>query len=569
MLDKRLFELPKVKAHLVPCAILNFVRAVCILFQASCLAAFIVAVWEGKELSSVLFTLALALISLFFNQIIRELLASLCFNLALQVREHLRQDLGQSLMRLGPSLAQSQGSATCIQLFVEGADQIKRYLELSLGKLLSALIVPLVILVYLWYLDWISGLIALVAFPIMILFMIILGKTAKAEADKQYKSYLAFSNHFIDSVRGMQSLKDLQQSRPRAASIFKASERFRELSLKIIKIATLSATVLDLFSTGVLAAVAIMLGFRLVDASLAFYPALVVLMLIPEYFNPLKEFASDYHASLDGKLALESYQKLMDAASQKSSLQAGEGRGTDKSGALGTDTGADKSGVQSADTDADKSADQPHDAWTSSSKLRLSDITIAYEGRKILDSAQLELEGFKRYGLIGPSGCGKSSLLNYLSQDKRIQKHLIYLPQKPYIFAMSLFDNCRFYAPEATEFEVEEILRRLDLQDLLSSLDQGIHTYIGEGYRQLSGGEAQRIALARALLNKTRRIVLLDEPSSQLDIETEYHIQELLDELMHDRLTILVSHRAQCLKKMDCLLELKEGSVLRKDIRRA
>ena len=331
------------------------------------------------------------------------------------------------------------------------------------------------------------------------------------------------------------------------------SERFREATVKTLRIATLSGSVLDLISTLSLAAVAIMLGFRLVDGSIAFFPALFVLVLVPEYFKPIREFASDYHASLDGKNALASIQGIIASAAE----------------------GA-------PDVASDEAA-APHDVpvWSEDSTLELDGVRFSYPEHEALSDVSFAVRGFARVGVIGASGSGKSTLVNLLGgfaapsagtvraagrqladlREPSWQRQVLYIPQDPYLFHATLRDNIMFYRPDADDDEVARAVEVVGLGDLVAELPDGLDTLVGEGARALSGGQAQRIALARALLDDSRRILLFDEPTAHLDIETELELKERMLPLMEGRLVVFATHRLHWVHDMDAVLVMEDGRV--------
>ena len=330
------------------------------------------------------------------------------------------------------------------------------------------------------------------------------------------------------------------------------SERFREATVKTLRIATLSGSVLDLISTLSLAAVAIMLGFRLVDGSIAFFPALFVLVLVPEYFKPIREFASDYHASLDGKNALASIQGIISSAEE-------EARGA-------------------AD---DAAAPRDVAAWSEDATLELDGVRFSYPEHEALSDVSFAVRGFARVGVIGASGSGKSTLVNLLGgfaapsagtvraagrqladlREPSWQRQVLYIPQDPYLFHATLRDNIMFYRPDADDDEVARAVEVVGLGDLVAELPDGLDTLVGEGARALSGGQAQRIALARALLDRSRRILLFDEPTAHLDIETELELKERMLPLMEGRLVVFATHRLHWVHDMDAVLVMEDGRV--------
>ncbi|WP_270299244.1 ABC transporter transmembrane domain-containing protein [Eggerthella sinensis] len=303
MIDRSIFALPGIKGALAFLVAVAALRALAVVGQAWALATALVNLWYGGAVLDQAGWLALFLVCFVGRQALVTVQESYLERYADARADELRQDLLRTVFTEGGSVVQAHGTGTVATMVLEGVDQVETYIRLILPKTVGVVVVPFVLLVFIFPLDWVSGVIALVAFPFIILYMVILGHTAQDEAAKQHATFQVMSNHFIDSLRGIDTLKLFGRGKAHGASIYEVSERFREATMKTLRVATLSSTVLDLFSTFSLAAVAIMLGFRLVDGTLVLFPALLVLILVPEYFKPVRDFASDYHASLDGKNA--------------------------------------------------------------------------------------------------------------------------------------------------------------------------------------------------------------------------------------------------------------------------
>ena len=389
--------------------------------------------------------------------------------------------------------------------------------------------VRLIVLLCVFPVDWVSGSIMLVMYPVIVFYMGLIGATAKAAASLQHEEYQRLSNHFIDSMRGIDTLKLFGRGRRHGQLIYEVSERFREATVKTLRIATLSGSVLDLISTLSLAAVAIMLGFRLVDGSIAFFPALFVLVLVPEYFKPIREFASDYHASLDGKNALASIQGIIASAEEGASDVAG-----DEAAAL-------------------------HDVpvWSEDSTLELDGVRFSYPEHEALSDVSFAVRGFARIGVIGASGSGKSTLLrcmNYLEEPtsgevsvdgivldgeaniNKVREEVGMVFQRFNLFPhMTALENV-MEAPVHVKHMDKKEARELAIQEL---------NRVGMGERldyypaQLSGGQQQRVAIARALAMKPE-IMLFDEPTSALDPELVGEVLNVMLDLAKEGMTMVV-----------------------------
>lgn len=562
MIDRSLFSLPGIRTALAQLAAINAALGALAVAQAWALALAISRLWAGGALACTLVPAAVFLACYVLRQAMRTLQDSRMERYAGERASELRRNLLERVYDEGPALVQKTGSGGISALALEGISQVETYLELILPKMVGVVAVPAVILIAIFATDWASGIIALACYPVTVLYMVMLGKTAQERAARRHAEFMRLSNHFIDSLRGIETLRLFGRSRAHAGRIYSVSERFREATMKTIAVATLSSAVLDLIATFGLAGIAILLGFRLSDGEVALLPALFVLIMVPDYFAPLRAFASDFHASLDGKNALAAITGVISGACAHS---------TDRS--TGTAAGA---GPSQASVDDDFS-------WEPRSTLELSGVCYSYDGnQRALSDISIVLRGGMRVGLVGLSGAGKSTLASLLagfiapsaggirldgaavsnlcSQGWRHQ--VAYIPQTPYIFHATLAQNIAFYRPNATLEQIEDAARAMGLMGLVRDLPQGLHTVIGEAGRPLSGGESHRVALARAFLDPSRRVLILDEPTAHLDIETEVELKETLLPLFSDRLVVFATHRLHWVDQMDLVLVMESGRLV-------
>ena len=560
MIDRALFTLPGVRRAFAFLTCCSTVLGLLAVGQGLALAHAITVLWEGRTLADAV-PMALAFLACYVvRQIVRNIQDAHMERYARERAEELRQSLLSAYYDEGPRLLQRLGTGAAATTALEGIDQVQTYLELMLPKLMAVALIPLIVLAGVFALDWVSGIIALIAFPTTILFMVLLGQTAQERAARQHTEFQRLSNHFIDTLRGLETLRLFGRSRSHGAHVFAASERFRAATVKTLAVGTLSSAVLDLIATFGLAAVAIMLGFRLSDGSLALWPALSVLVLVPEYFAPLRDFAADFHATLDGKNALAQVAGVL-----------GEARRD----ARPVDDGVGEIGT-----------------WNEDSTLELRGIGFSYTsdstGPATLEDVDLTARGFARIGIIGPSGAGKSTLASLLAGFEAPssgevlvngapvhslhrpdwQRQVAYIPQSPHLFHATLRENIAWYRPDADDDAIADAVRAVGLNALVDELPDGMNTVVGEGARSLSGGEAHRVALARAVLDPGRRIWILDEPTAHLDIETEMELKERLLPLFEGRLVVFATHRLHWMRDMDVVLALENGRITRTEVRR-
>ncbi|MFR0813565.1 MAG: thiol reductant ABC exporter subunit CydD [Enterococcus casseliflavus] len=545
MIDKQIMKLPGMKQLLGLLAGLSFLQALFIIGQAYGLARAITGLWEGRPLEEQWGWILLFFCSFIARQAVIYFRSKRLDDYSYQQAADLRDQLLEKLFRVGPQIAQQQGTGNVTTMVLEGINQVENYLKLILAKIMNMSIIPWVILALVFYLDWESGLVLLLVFPLIIIFMIILGYAAQSKAEKQYRTFQLLSNHFIDSLRGIDTLKLFGVSKKYGKSIFASSERFRKATMASLKVGILSTFALDFFTTLSIAVVAVLLGLRLINEGILLFPALTILILAPEYFLPIRDFSSDYHATLDGKNAMTAVAEIL----HQPEAQV-------------------------------PAVTVPR--WQEDAQLTIDQLAFSYEEKAALTDINLNVTGFKKIGIIGLSGSGKSTLINTLSgflvpdsgeitlggakttafRQASWQEQLIYIPQNPYIYRLTLQENVAFYQPTATKEAVLKAIEVAGLTELLAELPQGVDTMLGEGERHLSGGQAQRIALARAFLDQQRKILLFDEPTAHLDIETEVALKERMLPLMENRLVFFATHRLHWMEEMDEIIVMDQGRIV-------
>ncbi len=556
MFDKRLFALPGAKSAIAWCIATSLLLAALMVGQAAALAWALTLLWGGSALSGVAAQLGAFALCFIGKQAATNIQAKQLELFAAARTEEFRQELSKHLYEGGAPLTQKLGTGAASTLCLDGIDSIEHYLSTALPRTVALVTVPFVLLAVIVFQDWVSALIALLVFPAIILQMVLIGSTAQEEAGKQHREYQRLANHFIDSLRGIDTLKYFGRSNEQADRVYETSEKFRIATMKTLRTATLSGAVLDAFSTISLAAVAVMLGFRLVDGSITLLPALFVLVIMPDYFRPIREFASDYHATLNGKNTLTQVLEVLGCSAETVAKK--------------------ESRTPGLQVDAPKL-----EPWQKLSVLTFKHIGISYEGETALKDVSCSFGGFRKYGIVGPSGCGKTTLAQLLAgvlqptqgsivvNNHAIEtlsmpswrKQVAYLPQSPHIFSTTLRDNLTFYQPDATEEEIAHALELVGLTSLVTELPKGLDTVVGEGGRSLSGGQSQRVALARAVLHRTCRVLVFDEPTAHLDIETEWELKQRMLPLMEGKLVFFATHRLHWLSEMDEILLLEDGQV--------
>ncbi|WOQ73749.1 thiol reductant ABC exporter subunit CydD [Bacillus stratosphericus] len=547
-MDKRLLQLKGMRGLLALLGIVSIIQGASIIFQAQWLAHAITTLFDGKSLMQATPYVLLFLAAFLVRHGLTLMREKVMFTYSSRIGADVRKQLLDQLFRLGPAFTKKKGTGKLVTLAMEGIAQYRQYLQLFLPKMVNMAVIPVMVLVYVWTLDETSAVILIVTLPILIVFMILLGLVAQRKAAKQWRSYEKLSNHFTDSLRGLETLRYLGISKKHSRNIGEVSKRYRKATMSTLKVAFLSSFALDFFSMLSIATVAVFLGLRLIEGDLLLLPALTALMLAPEYFLPVREVGNDYHATLNGKEANEAIQVILE-----------------------------EKGFREQETQSVQLNE-----WNEQSELTLQDVSVLHDEHApySIQDVDLTVKGKKKIGIIGASGSGKSTLTDVLGgfvepsageiilngkplahlQLAAWQKEVVYMPQHPYLFHMTLRENIRFYEPNATDEDVERAVQEAGLSQLVADLPNGLDEVIGEQGRGLSGGQAQRIALARTVLGQ-RSIMLLDEPTAHLDIETEYELKKTMLPLFEDKLVFLATHRLHWMTDMDEIIVMDHGTI--------
>ncbi|MCY7530328.1 thiol reductant ABC exporter subunit CydD [Bacillus altitudinis] len=547
-MDKRLLQLKGMRGLLALLGIVSIIQGASIIFQAQWLAHAITTLFDGKSLMQATPYVLLFLAAFLVRHGLTLMREKVMFTYSSRIGADVRKQLLDQLFRLGPAFTKKKGTGKLVTLAMEGIAQYRQYLQLFLPKMVNMAVIPVMVLVYVWTLDETSAVILIVTLPILIVFMILLGLVAQRKAAKQWRSYEKLSNHFTDSLRGLETLRYLGISKKHSRNIGEVSKRYRKATMSTLKVAFLSSFALDFFSMLSIATVAVFLGLRLIEGDLLLLPALTALMLAPEYFLPVREVGNDYHATLNGKEANEAIQVILE-----------------------------EKGFREQETQSVQLNE-----WNEQSELTLQDVSVLHDEHApySIQDVDLTVKGKKKIGIIGASGSGKSTLTDVLGgfvepsageimlngkplahlQLAAWQKEVVYMPQHPYLFHMTLRENIRFYEPNATDEDVERAVEEAGLSQLVADLSNGLDEVIGEQGRGLSGGQAQRIALARTVLGQ-RSIMLLDEPTAHLDIETEYELKKTMLPLFEDKLVFLATHRLHWMTDMDEIIVMDHGTI--------
>lgn len=462
--------------------------------------------------------------------------------IASAVHEDLRSRVLHHMLSQGVRQSHSAGSIT--HLVTDGLDHVDAYMSQYIPQALYAVLIPLMLAIAIIdSISWI-GWILLLTYPLIPFFMILIGKEADKLNKQQWDRMQFLGGHFLDVLQGLTTLKVFGRAKEQVHVIGRLSGEFRDATLKVLRIAFLSALVLELIGTISTAMIAVYLGVSLVYGEVEFLPAFFILLLAPDFYAPLRQLGSAFHTGLSGKVSLTAVQEYL------------------ASGIEVVHRGKEilSSPIQS---------------------IEFRNVAYEYEEEHVgLENFTYVLERGRSYMLVGESGAGKTTISNVLMQlltpsngyvtvdgcdlqsldSQWYHEQIAYLSQTPYIMSGTLRENLQF-GLAATDETLWQVLEQVQLADFVSTLSLGLDTVIGEGGYGLSGGQRQRLALGRTLL-RPAQILVLDEVTAHLDVETENLIMQVLREYGQDKIVLYVGHRVQTMKYVDTLLVMREGQLV-------
>ena len=463
-------------------------------------------------------------------------------HIASTVHEDLRNRVLHHMIAQGVRQSDSAGSVT--HILTDGLDHVDAYMSQYIPQALYAVLIPLMIsIAIIDSISWI-GWILLVTYPLIPFFMILIGKKADKLNKQQWERMQFLGGHFLDVLQGLTTLKVFGRAKEQVHVIGRLSGEFRDATLKVLRIAFLSALVLELIGTISTAMIAVYLGVSLVYGEVEFLPAFFILLLAPDFYAPLRQLGAAFHTGLSGKVSLTAVQEYL------------------------------TSGIEVVRT-GQEILEEPIQT------IEFCDVAYQYEEEQVgLETFTGVLKRGRSYMLVGESGAGKTTLSNVLMQlltptkgqvtvdgcdlqtldSQWYHEQIAYLSQTPYIMSGTLRENLQF-GLEVTDETLWQVLKKVQLANFVDTLPLGLDTVIGEGGYGLSGGQRQRLALGRILL-RPAQILILDEVTAHLDVETESLIMQVLREYGKDKIVLYVGHRVQTMKYVDTLFVMQAGRLV-------
>ncbi|HEX6446664.1 MAG TPA: thiol reductant ABC exporter subunit CydD [Streptosporangiales bacterium] len=525
-LDPRLLRYARAAAvYVAACVVVGTVTGGLLLVQAQVLASVVAGASGGWPIALLAAVFAARAALLWAQGVLAQRSAA-------RVKSTLRRRVVEHVVALGPAWLTGQRSGQLRTLVTQGIDALDAYFARYLPQLVLAVTVPVLVLCRLLGADVLSALTVAVTLPLVPVFLALVGLATRRRSERRWQALAVLAHHFADVVAGLPTLRVFGRARAQAAAVRRVTDAYRRESLSALRWAFLSSMVLELLTTLAIALVAVEVGLRLVEGRLDLETGLLVLLLVPEAYLPLREVGAQFHASADGLAAAGELFAVLETALPP----------------RGTRTDVPDPGT---------------------SVLQLEAVSVRYPdaAAPVLDRVSLSVRPGEVVALTGPSGCGKSTLLSVLlgfrapdsgrvlvggrplaEFDPDAWRRVVgWVPQRPYLSAGSIAENVRAGAPGLSDTGVAAALAAAGIGDVDPA------TRVGEGGTALSAGQRRRVALARALAREPR-LLLLDEPTAGLDADTELAVVHAVRG--RGVTTLLVSHRPAVLAAADRVAHL-------------
>lgn len=463
------------------------------------------------------------------------------------IKRNLREQLINKIKELGPLKLKSERTGEIVNTLLNGVDKLEDYFSKFLPQIFLSAFIPILILLFVLPRDLLSAIIFIVTAPIIPTFMFLIGSISEKLNQKQWVTLSRMSAYFFDVLQGLPTLKLFNRTKETVKRIDNITNIFRIKTLNVLRVAFLSALVLEVASTISVAVIAVAIGLRLLNGDFNFADALFILIIAPDFYLPLRQLGVSYHAGMEGVSSFERISELIKNESFET--------------------------MNSNQTKKIIEYDSP---------IFFENVSFTYEERNIkaLDSISLVIEPKKVTALVGQTGSGKTTLMNMLLRfinpsqgivkfghqnlleinEDEWRKNIAWIPQNPHLFNKTILENIKLSKDDTTIQEVIDAANKSKIHNLISSLPNQYDTLVGEAGENFSGGEIQRIALARAYL-RNAPIILVDEPTANLDPIIEEEIMNDMFDLFKEKTVLIIAHRLNTIIKADKIIVMKNGRV--------
>ena len=461
---------------------------------------------------------------------------------SVDVKRILREKIYEKMLKLGASYSEQISSSEVVQVTTEGVEQLETYFGKYLPQLFYSLIAPLTLFVILGRVNLKASVILLICVPLIPISIVAVQKFAKKLLNKYWSIYTGLGDSFLENLQGLTTLKIYQADQKKADEMDEESQKFRKITMKVLTMQLNSTSVMDVVAYGGAAVGMAVAVSEFLKGNLQIAGTLCIVLLASELFLPLRLLGSFFHIAMNGMAASDKIFKILDLPEPEA-----------------------------------KERRLPEGALS----VSFQNVHFSYEkDREILKGIDLELPAGKFVSLVGESGCGKSTIAGILAAKNRkytgeimiggvplaeineedLMKHVVLVRHNSYLFKGTVEENLKMANPDATKEEMEKVLQKVNLLGFLET-QEGLQTQLLEKAGNLSGGQCQRLAIARALLKQNAAVYIFDEAASNIDVESEELIMNVIHELAKTKTVLLISHRLANVVKSDRIYFLKDGKI--------
>ena len=496
--------------------------------------------WEVTPLMAACYG-GLVLVALILRFVCDRQASHASYRASVDVKRILRDKIYSKLLRLGAAYREKVTTSEVVQMAAEGVEQLETYFGKYLSQLFYSLLAPVTLFVILSFVNWQASLVLLICVPLIPVSIIAVQKIAKKLLNKYWGIYTELGDSFLENLQGLTTLKIYRSDEKKAEEMDEESQRFRQITMKVLTMQLNSTSIMDIIAYGGAAVGMIVTLTQFMKGNLSVHGALMMILLASEFFIPLRLLGSFFHIAMNGMAASDKIFALLDLPEPEEKSEWLDGMAMD---------------------------------------IEFTGVHFSYEeDREILKGIDMEFPAGSFTSLVGASGCGKSTAAATLMgrnhgykgsvtiegkeladiQENSLMDQITLVSHNSYLFKGTVEDNLRMGRPDASEEEMREALKKVNLWGFLQA-QQGIGTPIQERGSNFSGGQCQRLAIARALLHDTP-VYIFDEATSNIDAESEEMIMDVIHKLAETKTIILISHRLANVVKSDRIYMMKEGCV--------
>lgn len=544
MIKTRLIgQVPSSKKYIALTVVAQWVKTVANIVMMFILSNLLALILDGKifDFASLLPYLCGILGVMIVRYLCGYFASKTSFHASSEVKKVLRQKMYQKLTRMGASYHEKVSTSEVLQVFVEGVDQLELYFGKYLPQFFYAMLAPITLFAVLVFVSWKASLVLIVCVPLIPLSIVAVQKIAKRLLSKYWGVYTNLGDTFLENIQGLTTLKVYQADERKNIEMNEKAEQFRRITMKVLTMQLNSVSVMDIVAYAGSAVGVVIAIVQVENGTITLPQAFLIIMLAADFFLPLRLLGSFFHVAMNGMAASDKLFKLLDTEEDK--------RGTV--------------------TDVDFNND-----------IVIKNLSFSYDDKKsVLDKISIVIEKHKLTSIVGKSGCGKSTLSSLLCgttkgykgqitidgvevkdiDEKNLMNNITAVNFNSYIFAGTVKDNLLIADKNASDEKMIEALRMVNLWSFLSEQD-GLNTKLNQQGSNFSGGQRQRLAIARALIHNTP-IYIFDEVTSNIDAESENDIMSVIHNMAKIKTVILISHRLENVVKSDNIILLDNGRI--------